>query len=111
MASEEVTGGRACEDAAALLPDAWAGTLEAEVRLRLDAHLSTQSNRLNQVMKVLTVISTIFMPLTVLTSMFGMNVTLPEFPGGQSAQFWWIFGLMGLSSGAMLWMFRRMDWL
>ena len=33
----------------------------------LDAHLSNVSNRLNEVMKVLTVVSTIFMPLTVLT--------------------------------------------
>ena len=47
----------------------------------LDAHLSFTSNRLNQVMKTLTIISTIFLPLTVLTGMFGMNVTLPVFPG------------------------------
>ncbi len=56
----------------------------------LDAHLSFTSNRLNQVMKVLTIISTIFMPMTVLTGMCGMNVTLPHFPGGEHAQFWWI---------------------
>ncbi len=40
----------------------------------LDAHLSLVSNRLNAVMKVLTIIATIFMPLTVLTGMWGMNV-------------------------------------
>ncbi len=40
----------------------------------LDAHLSNVSNQLNGVMKVLTIISTIFMPMTVLTGMFGMNV-------------------------------------
>jgi len=85
--------------------------LQDRVTGLLDAHLSTQSNRLNQVMKVLTVISTIFMPLTVLTSMFGMNVDLPMFWGGKAAQFWWILGLMSISSGGMLWMFRRMDWL
>jgi len=77
----------------------------------LDAHLSSQSNRLNQVMKVLTVIATIFMPPTVLSSMFGMNVTLPVFPGGGDAQFWWIFGIIVAMAGAMLWMFRRADWL
>jgi len=77
----------------------------------LDAYLSNQSNRLNQVMKVLTVISTIFMPLTVLTSMYGMNVHLPLFPGGEAAQFWWIVGAMALSSAAMLWIFRKMGWL
>ena len=37
----------------------------------LDAHLSISPNRLNQVMKVLTVIATIFMPLTVLTGCSG----------------------------------------
>ncbi len=41
--------------------------LQDRVTGLLDAYLSTQSNRLNQVMKVLTVIATIFMPLTVLT--------------------------------------------
>ena len=77
----------------------------------LDAHLSMQSNRLNQVMKVLTVIATIFMPLTVLTGMYGMNVHLPSFPGGVALQFWWVAGIMVVLSAAMLWVFRRMDWL
>jgi magnesium transporter len=85
--------------------------LQDRVTGLLDAHVSTQSHRLNQVMKVLTVIATIFMPLTVLTSMYGMNVRLPAFPGGEAAQFWWIFGIMATSSGGMLWVFRRMDWL
>ena len=64
--------------------------LQDRVRGLLDAHLANQSNRLNGVMKVLTVISTIFMPLTVLTSMYGMNVDLPHLPGGAQVQFWWI---------------------
>ena len=38
----------------------------------LDAHLSNVSNRLNEVMKVLTVVSTIFMPLTLLTGICGV---------------------------------------
>ena len=63
-------------------------------------------------MKVLTVISTIFMPLTVLTGMYGMNVPLPHFPGGERAQFWWILGIMvDASSGMLLWFFRRKRWL
>jgi magnesium transporter len=77
----------------------------------LDAYLSSQSNRLNQVMKVLTVISTIFMPLTVLTSMWGMNVGLPKFPGRDPAQFWWVLLIMLVSSSCMLWAFRKMEWL
>jgi magnesium transporter len=85
--------------------------LQDRVTGLLDAYMSTQSHRLNLVMKVLTVIATIFMPLTVLTSMYGMNVRLPAFPGGEDAQFWWILGLMLVSSGGMLWVFRKKDWL
>ncbi len=44
----------------------------------LDAHLSQVSNQLNGVMKVLTIISTIFMPLGVIVGLWGMNVTLPD---------------------------------
>jgi magnesium transporter len=77
----------------------------------LEAHLSTVSNRLNMIMKVLTVMSTIFLPLTVLTGMWGMNVPLPMFPGGEAAQFWWISGLMASVSLAMLAVFRAMGWL
>ena len=77
----------------------------------LEAYLSMQSNRLNEVMKVLTLIATIFMPLTVLTGMFGMNVVLPRLPGEDDAQFWWIGGLMAALTSVMLWLFRRMRWL
>ena len=47
----------------------------------LDAHLSAVSNQLNQVMKVLTIIATLFMPLTVLTGMYGMNVAAAALSG------------------------------
>lgn len=77
----------------------------------VDAHLSNQSNRLNRVMKVLTVISTIFMPLAVLTGLWGMNVPLPELPGGATLQFWWISAFIVIISVVMLWVFRRMRWL
>ena len=77
----------------------------------LDAHLSNVSNQLNGVMKVLTIISTIFMPLTVLTGMYGMNVHLPHLPGGDTAQFWWIVGVMISVSLVMLGFFRRKGWI
>ena len=76
----------------------------------LDAHLSAVSNQLNQVMKVLTIIATLFMPLTVLTGMYGMNVPLPHLPGGADAQFWWILAIMLATSVAMLGFFRRKGW-
>jgi magnesium transporter len=77
----------------------------------LDAHLSNVSNQLNGVMKVLTIISTIFMPMTVLTGMYGMNVHLPHLPGGDRAQFWWILGIMVSVTFVMLTFFRRRNWL
>ena len=77
----------------------------------LEVNLSTISNRLNQVMKVLTVMSTIFLPLTVLTGMWGMNVPLPDFPGGPEVQFWWVAGIMIAISVTMLALFRRKGWI
>jgi magnesium transporter len=77
----------------------------------LDAHLSAVSNQLNAVMKVLTLISTIFLPLTVLTGMYGMNVPLPHMPGGQDWQFWWVVGIMLALSGGMLAFFRSKGWI
>ncbi|PWT82479.1 MAG: magnesium and cobalt transport protein CorA, partial [Blastocatellia bacterium] len=76
----------------------------------LDAHLSNVSNRLNEVMKVLTVVSTIFMPLTLLTGLYGMNVDLPHLPGGAAAQFWWLLGFMLAAVVLMLAVFRRKGW-
>jgi len=76
----------------------------------LEVNLTTVSNRLNQVMKVLTVMSTIFLPLTVLSGMWGMNIPLPTFPGGPAAQFWWIAGIMVAMVAAMLAAFRRKGW-
>jgi len=76
-----------------------------------EVNLSTVSHRLNQVMKLLTVMSTIFLPLTVLTGMWGMNIPLPHFPGGDSVQFLWIGGIMVAISGAMMAVFRRNHWI
>ena len=77
----------------------------------LEAHLSTVSNRLNQIVKVLTVMSTIFLPLTVLTGLYGMNVPLPQLPGGAAAQFWWIVGMMAGLAVGMLAFFRAKRWI
>lgn len=77
----------------------------------LEVNLATVSNRLNQIMKVLTVMSTIFLPLTVLTGMWGMNIALPRFPGGDGAQFWWVGGIMAGMPAVMLAIFRRMRWI
>ena len=77
----------------------------------LDAHLTNVSNRLNEVMKVLTVVSTVFMPLMLLSGLWGMNVVLPRFPGSDTAQFWWLFGIMLATVAVMLGLFRRKHWI
>jgi magnesium transporter len=76
----------------------------------LDAHLTNVSNRLNEVMKVLTVMSTIVLPLTLVAGLWGMNVHLPHFPGGEAAQFWWIAGLSAVIVVGMLAYFRGRKW-
>jgi magnesium transporter len=77
----------------------------------LDAHLSNVSNQLNEVMKVLAVVSTLFMPLVLLTGIYGMNTRLPRFPGTDAAQFWWLAGIGAVMVVGMLAAFRRRDWL
>jgi magnesium transporter len=77
----------------------------------LDAHLSQVSNNLNQVMKVLTVIATIFMPLTFVTGLYGMNVDLPHFGLGGLEMFWLLMAVMIAIVVAMIVYFHRKGWI
>ena len=77
----------------------------------LDAHLSNISNQLNEVMKLLAVVATIFMPLTLVAGVWGMNVAIPRFPGGDALQVWWISGVSAAIVAVMLFMFRRKRWI
>ncbi|MHB9075568.1 MAG: magnesium/cobalt transporter CorA [Desulfobaccales bacterium] len=76
----------------------------------LDIYLSSMSNRLNEIMKVLTIIATIFMPLTFITGFFGMNFRF-------MAELHWQYGqslsilLMLAITGVMLWYFRKKRWI
>ena len=72
----------------------------------LDIYLSSVSNRLNAVMKVLTVIATIFMPLTFIVGLYGMNFKyMPELEWhwGYPA----VIGVMVIIAAWMLVMFKR----
>lgn len=76
----------------------------------LDIYLSSISNRMNEVMKVLTIIATIFMPLSFLAGVYGMNFEfMPElkWPWGYPAALL----LMAAVAGGMLVYFRRKKWL
>ena len=77
----------------------------------LEAYLSNVSNKLNEVMKLLTVVATVFMPLTLVSGIYGMNIHLPQFPGSDAAQFWWLAGIMIVVVGLMLAFFRRNRWI
>jgi magnesium transporter len=77
----------------------------------LDANLAIVSNQLNSIMKILTVIATVFMPLTFITGLYGMNVDLPHFGLGGVTMFWVLMGLMTAIVGIMLFLFRRRGWI
>lgn len=77
----------------------------------LDAHLASQSNQLSKTMRVLTVIATIFMPLTLLTGLFGMNVELPPIFMSGSLGFWEIAVALLVIAGTMLLIFRNRGWI
>jgi magnesium transporter len=77
----------------------------------LDAHLSNVSFRLNEVMKVLTLVTVLFMPPTLVAGIWGMNVPLPRLPGGDAAQVWWVLGVMAAMILVMLAFFRGRRWM
>jgi len=77
----------------------------------LDAHLSNVSFRLNEVMKVLTIVTVLFLPPTLAAGLCGMNVPLPRFPGGDAAQFWWLIGGTTVLTVGMLAIFRARRWI
>jgi magnesium transporter len=76
----------------------------------LDAYLSVQSNRMNQIMKTLTLISTVMLPLTFIAGVYGMNFDhMPELR--------WAYGypfalalMLAVALGAFVW-FRRKRWM
>lgn len=82
----------------------------------MDIYLSSQSNRLNEVMKVLTMIATIFMPLSFIVGIFGMNFdreasgwNMPELGWKYGYLFVWVI-ILSVSGGMMSWFWRK-GWL
>ena len=81
-----------------------------------DIYMSSISNNLNQIMKTLTIITVIALPMTVITSFFGMNFNDEEIPGWRwllhtPAGFWIaIVVILALIAG-LLYVFRRLKWL
>ena len=76
----------------------------------LDIYLSSVSNRMNEVMKVLTVIATIFIPLTFITSLYGMNFHyMPELGWRWGYPLVWL-SIIVISSGMLIY-FRQKNWI
>ncbi|MBI5343192.1 MAG: magnesium/cobalt transporter CorA [Deltaproteobacteria bacterium] len=82
----------------------------------VDEYMSSMSNRMNEIMKVLTVIATIFIPLTFIVGIYGMNFD-PQASPYNMPELRWMYGypavmlLMVAIAAGMLYYFRRKKWL
>ena len=82
----------------------------------LDVYLSSISYRLNDVMRVLTVIATIFIPLTFIVGVYGMNFSVNADSPWAMPELYWYYGYpllwlgMVIIAGGMIMFFRRKGW-
>lgn len=75
----------------------------------MDVYMSTMGNKLNEIMKFLTVISTIFIPLTFIVGVYGMNFeNMPELKGEWSYFMVWL--VMLAVAGGLIFYFWRKGW-
>lgn len=75
----------------------------------MDVYMSTMGNKLNEIMKFLTVISTIFIPLTFIAGVYGMNFeNMPELKGEWSYFLVWL--VMLAVAGGLIFYFWRKGW-
>ncbi len=75
----------------------------------LDVYLSSSSNRMNEIMKVLTIISTVFMPLSFIVGIYGMNLkNMPELAWPWMYPVLW--AVMAAVAASMLLYFRKKKW-
>ncbi|WP_235880369.1 magnesium/cobalt transporter CorA [Polyangium aurulentum] len=82
----------------------------------MDLYLSGMSTRMNEIMKVLTIISTIFLPLTFIAGVYGMNFDTNASPANMPELKWrygyeFALGLMALSVIGLLFYYRKKGWL
>jgi magnesium transporter len=76
----------------------------------LDIYLSTLSNKMNEVMKVLTIIATIFIPITFVAGIYGMNFKfMPELEWRWG--YFMVWGIVIVVVGIMLGFFKKKQWL
>nr|WP_293833115.1 magnesium/cobalt transporter CorA [uncultured Arsenicibacter sp.] len=76
----------------------------------MDLHLSTVSNRMNSVMKTLTIFSAIFMPLTFIVGVYGMNFEhMPELSWHYG--YYTVWAIMGVVTVALVIYFKKRGWM
>jgi Mg2+ and Co2+ transporter CorA len=84
--------------------------LEQSVETAVQMHYNAQSNRTNDIMRTLTVLTAIFMPLNLIAAIFGMNFEV--IPLVHNAKgFWWAMAAMGLIASALGVLFWRKRYL
>lgn len=73
-----------------------------------ELHMSSISNRMNEIMKVLTIVSTIFAPLTFIVGVYGMNLFMPE--ARWKGSYFLIWGIMAAIAMSMVFFFKKRKW-
>ena len=82
----------------------------------MELYISSVNNRMNEIMKVLTIIATIFIPLSFIASVYGMNFDVNKSPFNMPELEWeygyfFALGLMASVAGGLIYMFWRNGWL
>ncbi len=82
----------------------------------IDIHLSSLNNRMNEIMRVLTVISTLFIPLSFITGLYGMNFNTDRSPLNMPELNWYwgypfALGMISFTAFMIIWFFQRKGWL
>jgi magnesium transporter len=82
----------------------------------MDVYLSAVSNKMNEIMKLLTVVSSIFIPLTFVAGIYGMNFNTEKSPYNMPELNWYLgyplcLSLMGVIAGGLIFFFWRRGWL
>ncbi|MDO9406133.1 MAG: magnesium transporter CorA family protein [Polaromonas sp.] len=84
--------------------------MEQSAETAVQMHFSAQSNRTNDIMRTLTALTAVFLPLNLITGFFGMNFEFMPFIKTHSG-FWWTFGLMVLLVVVVVSVFWRKQYL
>ena len=84
--------------------------LEQSIETAVQIHFNAQSNRANDIMRTLTVLTAIFLPLNLIAGIFGMNFDVIPLIHEDSG-FWWAMASMGLTALALALLFWRKRYL